>query len=308
MGTNNNDNSMIDMMKERNEQTLSDIENLQNLEKELYATLESGVNNLTADQKRNIINKISEIFQIRTNLYGNLSNMVDFYTANQESVQNTHRQQIVAIKLIEDELANSREKLKKLQEDKSNKLRLVEINTYYGKSYNAKTYIMKIIVYMCIPILLLAVLNNNSLIPSGLYTLISIIIMVIGIYFIGAQLIDITNRDEMNYDEYDWKFDKSKAPDDSAGSNSANSGKNANNPWIKPTVTCIGQGCCPPGSGLTYDSTLNVCISSETTSSKESMANMTFSKYAMNNPLPDTYLANKGVQPYSQKYNKYVSV
>jgi len=308
MGTTNNDNSMIDMMKERNEQTLSDIENLQKIEKELYTTLESGVNNLTSDQKQKILDRISEIFQLRTNLYANLSNMVEFYTANQESVQNTHRQQIVAIKIVEDELANSREKLKKLQEDKSNKLRLVEINTYYGKSYNAKTYIMKIIVYMCIPILLLAVLNNNGLIPSGLYAFISIIIMVVGIYFIGAQLIDITNRDEMNYDEYDWKFDKSKAPDDSAGSNSSNSGENAKNPWITPTVTCVGQGCCPPGSGLTYDATLNVCTSGNGASSKESMANMTFSKYSMSNPLPDTYLANKAVQPYSQKYNKYVSV
>jgi hypothetical protein len=307
MATNNNDNSMIDMMKERNEQTLSDIENLQKIEKELYTTLESGVNNLTADQKQKLVDRISEIFQLRTNLYANLSNMVEFYTANQQSVQNTYKQQIVAIKIVEDELANSREKLKKLQEDKSNKLRLVEINTYYGKSYNAKTYIMKIIVYMCIPILLLAVLNNNGIIPSELYGFISIIIMVVGIYFIGAQLIDITNRDKMNYDEYDWKFNKSQAPDDSSGSNSSNSGSNAKNPWITPTVTCVGQSCCPPGSGLIYDSTLNVCLS-DSKNSKESMANMTFSKYAMNNPLPSTYLSNKAVQPYSQKYNKYVSV
>jgi hypothetical protein len=307
MATNNNDNSMIDMMKERNEQTLSDIENLQKIEKELYTTLESGVNNLTADQKQKLVDRISEIFQLRTNLYANLSNMVEFYTANQQSVQNTYKQQIVAIKIVEDELTNSREKLKKLKEDKSNKLRLVEINTYYGKSYNAKTYIMKIIVYMCIPILLLAVLNNNGIIPSELYRFILIIIMVVGIYFIGAQLIDITNRDKMNYDEYDWKFNKSQAPDDSAGSNSSNSGSNAKNPWITPTVTCVGQSCCPPGSGLIYDPTLNVCLS-DSKNSKESMANMTFSKYAMNNPLPSTYLSNKAVQPYSQKYNKYVSV
>ena len=57
---------------------------------------------------------------------------------------------------------------------------------------------------------------------------------------------------------------------------------------------------------MTYDTTLNQCI--KNTSTKESMANMVFSKYAMSNPLPDTYLANKSVQPYSQKYNKYVSV
>ncbi len=311
MGT-NNDESIVSIMKERNEQTLADIQNLQKIEKELYTSLESGVNNLTAEEKQKLVDRISEIFQLRTNLYANLSNMVEFYSANQVSAQNNYNQQIIAIKIVEDELANSREKLKKLQEDKTNKLKLVEINTYYSKSYNAKTYIMKVIVYMCIPILLLAVLNNNGLIPTGLYAFISIAIMVIGIYLIGAQLIDITNRDDMNYDEYDWKFDKSQAPDDSASSNSSNSGSNAKDPWITPTITCVGQSCCPPGSGLTYDPTLNVCLttasSNGNSASKESMANMTFSKYAMNNPLPSTYLTNKSVQPYSQKYNKYVSV
>ncbi len=308
MGTTNNNDSVIDIMKERNEQTLSDIENLQNIEKELYASLENGGNKLTSDEKRAIVDKIGEIFQMRTNLYANLSNMVDFYTANQESVQNTHAQQIVAIKLIETELNKSRLRLRELEEDKTNKIKQIEINTYYGKSYNAKTYIMKIIVYMCLPILLLAILHNNGLIPGSIYGFITVIIMAIGFYFIGAQIIDITNRDSMNYDEYNWKFDKSQAPDDSTGSNSANSGENASNPWTTPTITCIGQQCC--GIDMTYDSTLNKCVKTVSASNKvkESMANMVFSKYAMSNPLPDTYLANKAVQPYSQKYNKYVSV
>lgn len=307
MGTTNNNDSVIDIMKERNEQTLSDIENLQNIEKELYASLENGANTLTSDEKRAIVDKIGEIFQMRTNLYANLSNMVDFYTANQESVQNTHAQQIVAIKLIETELNKSRLRLRELEEDKTNKIKQIEINTYYGKSYNAKTYIMKIIVYMCLPILLLAILHNNGLIPGSIYGFITVIIMSIGLYFIGAQIIDITNRDSMNYDEYNWKFDKSQAPDDSTGSNSANSGENASNPWTTPTITCIGQQCC--GIDMTYDSKLNKCVKTATSNEvKESMANMVFSKYAMSNPLPDTYLANKAVQPYSQKYNKYVSV
>lgn len=319
--TNNNNDSVIDIMKERNEQTLSDIENLQNIERELYTRLENGANTLSSDEKRAIVDKIGEIFQMRTNLYANLSNMVDFYVANQESVQNTNAQQIVAIKLIEAELNNSRNKLRELEEDRNNKIKQIEINTYYGKSYNAKTYIMKIIVYMCLPILLLAILHNNGLIPGSIYGFITVIIMAIGLYFIGAQIIDITNRDSMNYDEYNWKFDKSKAPDDSTGSNSANSGENAINPWTTPTITCIGQQCCDVESR--YDSKLNKCVpilsatatladgslpNSALTEVKESMANMVFSKYAMSNPLPDTYLANKAVQPYSQKYNKYVSV
>ena len=43
----------------------------------------------------------------------------------------------------------------------NNKLKLVEINTYYGKSYNAHVDVMKTIVFTCLPILILAIFINE---------------------------------------------------------------------------------------------------------------------------------------------------
>jgi hypothetical protein len=113
---------------------------------------------------------------------------------------------------------------------------------------------MKTIVFICIPIIILAVLTNNGILPSSIYRLLVVIILVIGSIFIGMQIIDMSNRDDMNWDEYNWYFNKSKAPVDTTFTGNASS----SDPWTTPTVTCIGSACCYNGS--TYDSTKNVCV------------------------------------------------
>jgi hypothetical protein len=147
-------------MNERSEQTLIDIQSLQAIEKELYANLEknNGKDVLTPDEKTQIINKINEISQMRINLYATLKNNYSFYQKNVSSSRNTLQEQTQAVNIVEQELNESKKKLQLLEDEKYNKLRLVEINTYYGKTYNAYAAIMKIIVAVCIPVLILAIL------------------------------------------------------------------------------------------------------------------------------------------------------
>ena len=74
---------------------------------------------------------------------------------------------------------------------------------------------------------------------------------------IAIQLIDLSNRDSMNWDEYNWYFDKSSAPSDN-GSSTDNS-----DPWADDSYTCIGQACC--NTGTTYSADLNQCIADTST-------------------------------------------
>jgi hypothetical protein len=62
----------------------------------------------------------------------------------------------------------------------------------------------------------------------------------------------MSNRDNMNWDEYNWNFDKDKAPKDTSD------GSSNNNPWSTPSITCIGSACCYDGS--TYDDVKNICV------------------------------------------------
>jgi len=241
----------FDGLQERNQQVLNNISQLQNQEKELYKSLDDV--SLSSEEKQQIINKINEISQMRMNLYSSLNDLHSFYQQNVSASRTTLGQSMAAIDVLENELNQSKIRMNLIEEEKNNKLRLVEINTYYGKRYNAHSKLMKTIVITCIPIIILAVLANMGILPSNLYGFLTGIVIIIGIVLIALQLIDISNRDNMNWDEYNWFFDKSKAPSDTSDGTSSSS-----DPWGSLSVTCIGSSCCYEGS--TYDANKNMCV------------------------------------------------
>jgi hypothetical protein len=246
------DNSQyFDSLQERSQQVLNNISQLQTQEKTLYSSLDDV--NLSSEQKKQIIDKINEISQMRMNLYASLKDTYSFYQKNVTASGNTLVQSIEAIDILENELNQSKIRLNLLEDQKYNKLRLVEINTYYGKRYNAHSGLMKTIVIICIPIIILTILANKGILPPKVYAFLMGLILVIGIISIGKQLIDIGSRDNMNWDEYYWYFNKDKAPSDTTIGD-------LTNPWENNlrSLTCIGSACCYEGS--TYDSTQNICV------------------------------------------------
>ena len=150
---------MINNLQEKNDQVIQNIKTLQSTEMNLYNSLDS--QSLTTDQKKKIINQINEISQMRINLYNILKNNYSGYKENVSFSRNMLSDQLVSVDFIEDELNESKRRLNLIEEQKNNKIRLVEINTYYGKQYNAHKKIMQIIVIMCIPILILNILANK---------------------------------------------------------------------------------------------------------------------------------------------------
>jgi hypothetical protein len=248
---------MINNLQEKNDQVIQNIKTLQTTEMNLYNSLDS--QSLTTDQKKKIINQINEISQMRINLYNILKNNYSGYKENVSFSRNMLNDQLVSVDFIEDELNESKRRLNLIEEQKNNKIRLVEINTYYGKQYNAHKKIMQIIVIMCIPILILNILANKELIPSKLNILLNVIIIVLGLTIIGYNIIDISNRSNMNFDEYSWQFNKEEALNSTPSSNIEINDINSD-PWGMrlPEFTCIGAECCNNTSA--YDEMLNKCI------------------------------------------------
>ena len=197
---------MTDNLQERNDQLISNIKTLQSTEMNLYNSLEN--QNLNADQRKQIIDKINQISQMRIDLYANLKDSYSNYQQNVSFSRNVVNDQMLSVDVIENELNDSKRRLNLLEEQKNNKIRLVEINTYYGKQYSAHKEIMIIIVLMCIPILILTILANKEIIPSKLNIIVTGLIIVFGLTIIGYKIIDISNRDKINYDEYNWYFNK----------------------------------------------------------------------------------------------------
>jgi hypothetical protein len=203
--------------------------------------------------KLDITNRLGELAAIKASLLNQLNPLYTSYQDNVALSNDTLSKQILALGIINAEAVNSERQLGLLTTEKQDKTRLVEINTYYGKQYNAHKQIMKTIVLICIPIIILTILGNKGLVPDTFVVLIITFIIIFAMFSIGYQIIDLSNRDNMNFDEYDWKFNKNLAP----GPIPVDASLNVNDPWAINYGTCIGSDCCV--SVEAYNSTTKKC-------------------------------------------------
>jgi membrane-associated HD superfamily phosphohydrolase len=189
------DNSNV---QNNNQQILNDIQSLQSMEQQLVSSLESNPN-LTSEQQQQIISKINQISNMRINLYKTLSGINSFFQTALSSSQNTLKEQTEVISIVENELNKSKAQLQLLQSEKDNKIRLVEINSYYGEKYAEHASLMKIIIFILLPVIVLTILYNNDILPGKIFYILIIIIAAIGGYFLWKTYISIVMRDTMNY-------------------------------------------------------------------------------------------------------------
>jgi len=238
----------LSTLQERYQQTLNNIASLQIQEREMYDSLSDVT--LSADQKDQIINKINGLAQMRSNLYSTMNDTYSFYSDMSSTSKKTFEQELTAISIVDEQLKESRKKLASLRNEKLNKLHSAEINTYYSQRYQAHTKVLKTIIFICVIVVILTVLAKKGILPKNLYVFITGTVIVIVLFNIGRQLIDLSNRDNIIWDEYNWYFDKSSAPSDTTGDNT--------DPWANASLTCVGQECCYAGS--TYSSDTNQCI------------------------------------------------
>jgi hypothetical protein len=275
-------------LQERNAQIIQDISNLQNIEKDLFATLEQNISQKTITQpdKENMIKKINEISQMRANLYDAIGGINSFYQNNLNSSEKTLAQQSAAVSIVENQLNEAKKRMESIKDYKLKKLRLVEINNYYGERYAAHSNLMKIVLYMFFPILILAILANYGILPGWLFSTLVIIIGVVGIIALGYEIRSMMMRDNMMYREYDWGFNPDTAPKVNTSSKST-----LKDPWASSAnvAICVGQECCD--KGYSYNSAQNKCIPSVT----ESFISEIFTKYAKmcENKKPDYIMGDK---------------
>lgn len=238
-------------IEQNNEQILNDIQSLQQMEQQLFTSLETNAN-LTPEQQKQLFDKTTQLSNMRINLYKTLSGVNNVYENTISSSVGTLREQTVAIGIVETELNKSKQRLTALENEKNNQIRLVEINDYYGDKYAEHASLMKTIIYTLFPIIIVAFLNNKGLLSNTIYYILLIIISVIGAYFFWKQFASIVLRDNMNYQIYDWHFN----PPANSSSTSSSSTSSVD-PWMSIPGTCIGEKCCSVGQ--IYDTSMNQC-------------------------------------------------
>jgi hypothetical protein len=240
-------------MSARQAAFVNNVSNLQNVEQQLFQKLSTDTN-LTPADRAEIVSQINQLAKARGDLYNNMND----FSAQIETVAGERRnalvQNSVAVSVIQDQIQNSQRTLDGLQQEKSNKMRLVEINNYYGKKYEFQTDIMKIIILTCVPILIISVLLKKGFIPNLIATGLIILIISAGLIAVAHKVIDLNKRNKFNFDQYDHDFNPSAVQVKKVEStNLSDINKMA------LSSSCIGPSCCTEGT-TQWDSASAKCV------------------------------------------------
>ena len=234
-----------DRLSASQDQLLTSIQQLQAAQRENMNEYASAQ---TDNARTRIMAKMKKNEALRANLLASASdvNLVQTKGADNAQTQDDHIKKI--LKFAEDQLKTQLEQLEALQESHDGKKRMIEINTYYGKRFMAQAGVMKIFIYMCIPVLILAILTNTGLFPSYIAGFMIVAIVVVGVVYIYAAVHDINRRDNRNFDEYTWEFDPSRVGT-IVNPNYGTTGTGTNGNLVG--VGCFNGKCC--GASTKWD-------------------------------------------------------
>ena len=184
-------------------QIINNIKSLQNHEQELYLNLEKlPSDGSSVDNQKEVVDEINNISTSRIALYSQLHSIYLLLNDNVTTEKKDLDEQLKLINIIEKQLNKSKLQINRNKKLNTNNMRLIEINTYYSKQYVAYYYILKLIVYLCLPLLILAVLRQKGLISSVVVNLLGILVLTVGLIYIVPKIIDLYTRNNMDFDEY----------------------------------------------------------------------------------------------------------
>jgi hypothetical protein len=202
-----NPNNSLDTLSASQQQLLTSVQQLQDAQKDLMNKYSGATD---PNERKNIANEMDKNETLRSNLLSS-SGAAALVQSHAISTKQDAAKDLTAMTLLmEAELKSARDQLEEIQTSRLGKERMIQLNTYYGKRFMAQAGVMKIFIYMCIPVLILAVLANMGFLPNYIAGFAIIASIVIGIVYIYWAVHDINRRDKMNFDEYTWEFDPSR--------------------------------------------------------------------------------------------------
>ena len=246
---------------------IKSIEALQLEENQLIKELDklTSVSGFTVNEKiLGLVDKINTISASRIALFETLSKGANTLTDSVSKSRTDLVGQMTILNLAEEQLNQAKSQMNKLQNRNDTKMRMVQINTYYGQKYEAQSSLMKLIILICIPVLILLYLKKQEILPETITNYAVGITLAVGAFFIIRKVWDITNRNNMNFDEYDWDYEDPSDYAPSLWQYNKTHFFNFDNP-IKALLNnlgfCVGSDCC--ANGLYFDEAKQKCTNRE---------------------------------------------
>jgi len=249
------------------------INNFQNIERELHNKLQSAPSTMSNEERNIIVNKIHETATLRMIMFDDLVKAYDTLKNNIDEGSKTLVDQIEATKIAEEQLNDMKDNLKHLDSTDQNKVRMLQINTYYSERFRAISQFLKTLIYFILPIIIILVIYKMNLLPLQLTTIMISITIFVGMLVLMYYYYDLLMRDNMNYDNIDWDKNwdpKNKSPTvyDYDMQQLGLEGKSGSDEDIYKSelkhmmkvmgIGCVGEECC--SSGTTYNKKKKLCV------------------------------------------------
>lgn len=229
---------------------LANIDKLQMTEQQLVAQLNAASSKPGFKVDSNITNLIKQINNLsdtRIALFNSIGDQANIIQGGLASSRNDLVSQITLLKTVEDQLDQAKKQNRLIQNRNDTQMRLVEINTYYGKRYEAQSNLMKKIIFVCVPLLIFVVLKKKGILPETLGNYVIGITLAVGAIFVIRSVWDITTRDNINFDEYNWNYESPETQVPTKYQYNRDHLFNIENP-LKNLMSnlgiCIGSNCC----------------------------------------------------------------
>jgi len=196
---------------DEDDELIDQISNLQKLENDKYIVLNGLLkSNPSPDnvaQQKTIINDIKEIATIRSKLFDTMLSNASSNLKVTQQMGSTLEAKKTIVTLKETALGEQRAALQAAAATIDDSRRMVGINTYYDKQYEARVKIMKFIVLICFIIIFLIVLLKLGWLPQELVTVLVVVTLFGGLFYAGSLIYDMYQRNNRNFDEYDFEID-----------------------------------------------------------------------------------------------------
>jgi hypothetical protein len=199
---------------------LSNITNLQNVQVKLFSDLErlAGSPNINSqdvqDQIRDKFTQIENLTGLRSNIFETIKSNYGLTQSDYNIQRKSYAQQLVALEIIENDLTNTSSKLRESILIRDNSERMVGINNYYTRRYEAHADIMKNIIFYCGIIILVIFLMRMGFISDEITSLLIIVALAIGVIIVGKKVLDLMRRNNIDYDKYNFPFNPKDVKDD----------------------------------------------------------------------------------------------
>jgi hypothetical protein len=185
-----------------NATTIDDIKRLQQMEQTLYSQLELAGTDV--DKQGRIMDQIDQLTQMRMNMFKQIQSQFSGDQSDLTGAQKGIASQLALAKVAEGQLADMKRQIRKLEEIKNDKLRMVEIGSYEAQRYDAYKTVMFYILLTAIAMVVVNKTSQLGILPDFLSTGLMSVAIVVGIVMVGRKLLEIGSRSPLNFDKYNF--------------------------------------------------------------------------------------------------------